>query len=58
MYADILASEHGSDWGYTEVNLIGGEQQIADLSQLVQFDALGLHYEAALSDDKTMTFVK
>lgn len=34
------------------------EQQIADLSQLVQFDALGLHYEAALSDDKTMTFVK
>ncbi|SQC43396.1 D-mannonate oxidoreductase [Klebsiella pneumoniae] len=33
MYADILASEHGSDWGYTEVNLIGGEQQIADLQQ-------------------------
>lgn len=26
VYADILASEHGSDWGYTEVNLIGGEQ--------------------------------
>jgi fructuronate reductase len=24
---------HGSDWGYTEVNLIGGEQQIADLQQ-------------------------
>ena len=20
VYADILASEHGSDWGYTEVN--------------------------------------
>ena len=33
VYADILASEHGSDWGYTEVNLIGGEQQIADLHQ-------------------------
>lgn len=33
VYADILASEHGSDWGYTEVNLIGGEQQIADLRQ-------------------------
>lgn len=31
IYADILAAEHGSDWGYTEVNLIGGEQQIADL---------------------------
>ncbi len=33
LYADILASEHGSDWGYTEVNLIGGEQQVADLQQ-------------------------
>ena len=22
VYADILAAEHGSDWGYTEVNLI------------------------------------
>lgn len=33
VFADILASEHGSDWGYTEVNLIGGEQQIADLRQ-------------------------
>ncbi|MRS15946.1 fructuronate reductase [Enterobacteriaceae bacterium RIT691] len=31
VYADILARDHGSDWGYTEVNLIGGEQQIADL---------------------------
>mgnify|MGYP000974751747 CR=1 FL=1 len=31
VYADILAAEHGSDWGYCEVNLIGGEQQIADL---------------------------
>ncbi|MFZ3388231.1 mannitol dehydrogenase family protein [Buttiauxella gaviniae] len=31
VYADILANEHGSDWGYCEVNLIGGEQQIADL---------------------------
>lgn len=31
VYADILAAEHGSDWGYTEVNLTGGEQQIADL---------------------------
>ncbi len=33
MYTDILAAEHGSDWGYCEVNLIGGEQQIADLKQ-------------------------
>ncbi|XPE23754.1 hypothetical protein ACNKHM_27030 [Shigella sonnei] len=27
------ATEHFSDWGYYEVNLIGGEQQIADLQQ-------------------------
>lgn len=33
VYADILASEHGSNWGYVEVNLIGGEQQVADLKQ-------------------------
>lgn len=33
VYADILANEHGSDWGYCEVNLIGGEQQIAYLKQ-------------------------
>ncbi|MCT4717164.1 fructuronate reductase [Enterobacteriaceae bacterium H18W14] len=33
VYTDILAQEHGSDWGYCEVNLIGGEQQIADLRQ-------------------------
>lgn len=33
VYADILAAEQGSDWGYTEVNLIGGEQQIADLQK-------------------------
>lgn len=33
VYADILAAEHHSDWGYYEVNLIGGEQQIADLKQ-------------------------
>lgn len=26
-------TEHFSDWGYYEVNLIGGEQQIADLQQ-------------------------
>ncbi|WBM70118.1 fructuronate reductase [Buttiauxella sp. WJP83] len=31
VYADILAQEHGSDWGYCEVNLVGGEKQIADL---------------------------
>ena len=31
VYADILATEHGSDWGYCEVNLVGGEQQIADM---------------------------
>jgi fructuronate reductase len=33
VYTDILAQEHGSDWGYCEINLIGGEQQIADLKQ-------------------------
>ncbi|VDZ94157.1 D-mannonate oxidoreductase [Salmonella enterica subsp. enterica] len=32
-YTDILAAEQHSDWGYYEVNLIGGEQQIADLKQ-------------------------
>lgn len=31
VYTDILAAEQGSDWGYCEVNLIGGEQQVADL---------------------------
>ncbi|EKM0530266.1 mannitol dehydrogenase family protein [Cronobacter turicensis] len=31
VYTDILAAEHGSDWGYCEINLIGGEQQIADI---------------------------
>ncbi|OCG07579.1 D-mannonate oxidoreductase [Gilliamella sp. wkB178] len=33
VFADILASEHKSDWGYCEVNLIGGEKQIEDLKQ-------------------------
>ncbi|MBJ3816187.1 fructuronate reductase [Shimwellia pseudoproteus] len=33
VYADILAAEHGSDWGYCEVNIVGGEQQIADLQR-------------------------
>ncbi|WP_312382419.1 mannitol dehydrogenase family protein [Atlantibacter subterraneus] len=33
VYADILATDHHSDWGYCEVNLIGGEQHIADLNQ-------------------------
>lgn len=33
VYTDILAAERNSDWGYCEVNLIGGEQQIADLKQ-------------------------
>ncbi|RLM03384.1 D-mannonate oxidoreductase [Gibbsiella quercinecans] len=33
VYADLLASDHGSDWGYCEVNLIGGEQQITDIKQ-------------------------
>ncbi|MCF3840896.1 D-mannonate oxidoreductase, partial [Salmonella enterica subsp. enterica serovar Weltevreden] len=32
-YNYILAAEQQSDWGYYEVNLIGGEQQIADLKQ-------------------------
>lgn len=31
VYADILASQFKSDWGYCEVNLIGGEKQIEDL---------------------------
>jgi fructuronate reductase len=31
--ADRLASEFGSDWGYCEINLIGGEQQIRDIRQ-------------------------
>lgn len=33
VFADILAAEHNSDWGYCEVNLIGGEKQIEDLKQ-------------------------
>ncbi len=33
VFADILAAEHASDWGYCEVNLIGGEQQITALKQ-------------------------
>ena len=33
VYADRLAAEHGGDWGYCEVNLIGGEKQIADIQQ-------------------------
>ncbi|ANE74310.1 mannitol dehydrogenase family protein [Dickeya solani] len=33
VYTDRLASEHAGDWGYCEVNLIGGEQQIADLKR-------------------------
>lgn len=32
VYADILANHHNSNWGYCEVNLIGGEQQIHDLN--------------------------
>ena len=31
VYADILASEYDSDWGYTEVYLSEGEAQIADI---------------------------
>ncbi len=31
VFADILASQHASDWGYCEVNLIGGERQIEDI---------------------------
>ncbi|HSD37973.1 MAG TPA: fructuronate reductase [Rhodocyclaceae bacterium] len=33
VYADVLAQEHGSDWGYCEINLIGGERQIADIRE-------------------------
>lgn len=31
IFAEILASEHQSDWGFCEVNLVGGEQQIEAL---------------------------
>ncbi|WP_409310567.1 mannitol dehydrogenase family protein [Pectobacterium sp. B1J-3] len=31
--ADKLATECGSDWGYCEINLIGGEQQIEAIRQ-------------------------
>ncbi|BBU98332.1 mannitol dehydrogenase family protein [Providencia rettgeri] len=31
IFADILATEQQSDWGFCEVNLVGGEQQIEDL---------------------------
>lgn len=34
------------------------EQRLSHLDELHHFDALGLHYEAALSDDDTLTFVK
>lgn len=34
------------------------EQRLSHLDELRHFDALGLHYEAALSDDDTLTFVK
>lgn len=33
MYADRLASEHGSDWGYCEISMQHGRQKIADLQQ-------------------------
>lgn len=33
IYGDILAAQYDSDWGYCEVNLIGGEAQIQDLKQ-------------------------
>ena len=33
VYADMLAAEFGSDWGYCEVNLIGGEKLIKDLKE-------------------------
>jgi fructuronate reductase len=32
VYADQLAAQFGSDWGFCEVNLMGGEQQITDLN--------------------------
>ncbi len=31
--ADKLAAQFGSDWGYCEINLIGGEQQIKDIRE-------------------------
>jgi len=34
------------------------EQRLSRLEELRHFDALGLHYEEALSDDDTLTFVK
>ncbi|MGL4916195.1 MAG: mannitol dehydrogenase family protein [Aeromonas allosaccharophila] len=33
IFADDLASQHGSDWGYIEVNLLGGEDLIAGLKK-------------------------
>lgn len=33
-------------------------RQISDVMQLCAFDALGLHYDARLSDARTLTFVK
>ena len=52
VYADILATDHHSDWGYCEVNLIGGEQQIADLNQQA-----GLYTVAEMSADGWTTRV-
>lgn len=37
VYIDILVVEQYSDWGYYEVNFIGGEQQIVDLKQQDNF---------------------
>jgi fructuronate reductase len=33
VFTDIVATKHGCNWGYCEVNLIGGEKQIADLKE-------------------------
>ncbi len=49
VYADILATEHFSDWGYYEVNLIGGEQQIGNDSNL-----LIVFYVQIMPDDFVM----
>lgn len=49
VYADRLANEHGSDWGYCEINLRSGEQKIADLKRqdllysVAEMDDTGWH---------------
>ncbi|HHB1425595.1 TPA: mannitol dehydrogenase family protein [Serratia odorifera] len=49
VFADLLASQYGSDWGYCTVNLVGGEQLISDLKRqdllysVAEMDSSGWH---------------